>query len=239
MVAKYDPEQIATLYADLRSISAVARLLDACPQTIVNALKVKGLWKTKRFTPPHNLPVSEVLSLYGSGLGCERIAAQLGGTSESVRNLLKKHGIARRAPGPSFGHLNPAWKGGRTIDKGGYVLIHRPDHPNSNGAGYVREHRLVMEATLGRYLRPHEVVHHIDADRANNAPENLLLFETNNKHLRHELTGRCPKWTEEGLSRIRAVRPPPAPWSDEHRRNHKAAHARRAARRKAVRLELG
>jgi hypothetical protein len=27
------------------------------------------------------------------------------------------------------------------------------------------------------------------------------LFSTNADHLRHELTGRCPKWTPEGRAR--------------------------------------
>jgi hypothetical protein len=51
----------------------------------------------------------------------------------------------------------------------------------------VYEHRLVMEQKLGRTLRPGEVVHHIDADRANNDPDNLMVFASNGEHLRYEL----------------------------------------------------
>jgi hypothetical protein len=53
--------------------------------------------------------------------------------------------------------LNPNWNGGRKISYG-YVLILKPEHP-FNIAGYVREHRLVMEEFLGRYLTAEEVVH--------------------------------------------------------------------------------
>ncbi len=63
---------------------------------------------------------------------------------------------------------------GRKMDKG-YVLLYAPDHPATKRK-YVYEHRLVMEKLLGRYLMPHENVHHIDGDRANNAPENLELW---------------------------------------------------------------
>lgn len=38
------------------------------------------------------------------------------------------------------------------------------------------EHRLVVEADIGRYLRPDEFVHHIDGDHRNNARANLAVM---------------------------------------------------------------
>ena len=58
-----------------------------------------------------------------------------------------------------------------------YKLIHKPNHPNSTKAGYVREHRLKMEEKLGRYLKPTEVVHHIDGNSLNNSIGNLEILE--------------------------------------------------------------
>ena len=96
------------------------------------------------------------------------------------------------------GSSNPAWKGGRVRDTDGYILIHRPDHPYATSHGYVREHRLVAEQVLGRYLLPSEVVHHKNDETADNAPDNLKVYETNAKHLAETLAGKIPRWTEEG-----------------------------------------
>ena len=98
---------------------------------------------------------------------------------------------------------NGRWMGGRIIDCDGYVLIKKLDHPNCDRHGYVREHRLVMEQNLGRYLTMSEVVHHKDGNRQNNLMDNLELFARNSEHLAKELKGRVPKWTPDGLERIR------------------------------------
>ncbi len=125
----------------------------------------------------------------------------------NVLNLiatLDHHGIPRRRKrGPRSPKHHGSWKGGRHIDKTGYVLIRQPTHPHANSGGYVREHRLVMEQMIGRLLDPAEVVHHKNGQKQDNRPENLELFSKNSDHLRHELTGRCPKWTEDGKERIR------------------------------------
>ena len=56
----------------------------------------------------------------------------------------------------------------------GYVSIRDPwgERP-----GFVLEHRLVMEAHLGRRLRNDEKVHHIDRRRDHNLITNLLVME--------------------------------------------------------------
>ena len=63
----------------------------------------------------------------------------------------------------------------------GYRLILMPEHPRSmqtaNWNGYVYEHVVVAETSLGRSLRVTEVVHHLDGNRANNRSENLLVLE--------------------------------------------------------------
>lgn len=98
---------------------------------------------------------------------------------------------------------NGFWKGGRTIDKDGYSMVKINDHPDANGNGYVREHRLVMARKLNRPLLSDEVVHHKDGNRANNDPDNLFLYESNAAHLAETLRGKCPQWSEEGFQKMR------------------------------------
>lgn len=76
------------------------------------------------------------------------------------------------------------WKGGKHIHNG-YVLVYTPNHPHKVMRFYVREHRLVMEKHIGRYLEPKEVVHHINGNKADNRIENLKLFVKNSDHLNY------------------------------------------------------
>ncbi|HEX9634043.1 MAG TPA: HNH endonuclease [Candidatus Limnocylindria bacterium] len=72
------------------------------------------------------------------------------------------------------------WKGGRTLTSpiNGYVRVRAPDHPRAKKPNpYVFEHILVMERLLGRYLLPHERVHHKNGRRGDNRPENLELWK--------------------------------------------------------------
>jgi len=43
-----------------------------------------------------------------------------------------------------------------------------------------------MEKILGRKLHPNERVHHLDGDKSNNNPENLMLFSTGSEHIKFE-----------------------------------------------------
>ena len=80
------------------------------------------------------------------------------------------------------GEKHWAWNGGRMKSTHGYINILNPDHPNCNNAGYVMEHRLVMEEKIGRILKKHEAVHHINGIKDDNRPENLFIFYTNKDH---------------------------------------------------------
>lgn len=43
-------------------------------------------------------------------------------------------------------------------------------------------HRIVAEEILGRPLKDGEVVHHIDGNKHNNSPENIIVFQNQSEH---------------------------------------------------------
>ena len=65
-----------------------------------------------------------------------------------------------------------------------YKFVFCPGHPGVNSKGYIYEHILVAEKMLGRFLKSEEVVHHIDENKSNNTPNNLMVFATDADHTR-------------------------------------------------------
>jgi len=75
------------------------------------------------------------------------------------------------------------WKGGKRKTVQGYILIYSPNHPFANNDKSVREHRLIMEKYLRRYLKPEEIVHHLNGIKDDNRIENLALCNGFTHHL--------------------------------------------------------
>lgn len=94
---------------------------------------------------------------HGRGITC----------SKKCKHLWQKKVVA--------GTKSGSWKGGICY-RSGYRFILSPNHPNKNKGKYVREHRLVMEKYLGRYLKSSEVVHHINHIKLDNRIENLEIL---------------------------------------------------------------
>ena len=77
------------------------------------------------------------------------------------------------------------WKGGKYIDKRGYIHVREINHPYSTN-GYILEHRLIIEKYINRYLEPIEVVDHKNGVKDDNRLENLQVFPSQSEHIKVE-----------------------------------------------------
>jgi hypothetical protein len=135
-----------------------------------------------RFCPSHNLRKD--------GFGVTRFAERACvtcGQSYMPTQDGRKHCSKVCYTASITGHGNTRFKGGRTK----YAALLDP-YTNK----YRRAHRVLMQELIGRQLKWHEVVHHIDEDGLNNEmdaeksgrPENLHLFHCDRCHHHHHQT---------------------------------------------------
>ena len=159
----------------------------------------------------HRSNYPDVQKWIAAGDTAIQIGARLAVNPETVRKFARRRGleIVRHDAEPE---RHPSWRGGKTTDRQGYILrlVERDGEygylirsaRKGDPRGYAPEHRIVMHQKLRRKLRPGEVVHHIDEDNTNNAPDNLQLFPKNADHLAETLKGKVPNWTPEGKARM-------------------------------------
>jgi hypothetical protein len=141
----------------------------------------------------------------GHGKFCSQSCSMTGRVaSEETRRKISESQKGKYVPS---GSANPCYKG-RWVGADGYVWR------NVDGCT-VAEHRYVMEQHLGRSLKPDEIVHHINHDKADNRLENLSVMtraEHMNEHrgdfaspppLRGE-SNKSSKLTEAAVRHIRS-----------------------------------
>jgi tetrahydromethanopterin S-methyltransferase subunit G len=78
----------------------------------------------------------------------------------------------------------------------GYMEITVGSRPSAQKSGRIKTHRLVAESYLGRYLKPKEVVHHINENNHDNKIENLIVFENEGYHQRYH---QCTSGRDLGI----------------------------------------
>ncbi len=135
---------------------------------------------------------SQILAL--AHLPSGQIADEVDCSARYARRILAAAGLNHPVGAPA-GSRNPAWKGGRTVDADGYVIVRQ----NRRG---VQEHRLLASHMLGRPLRREEVVDHIDGLTLHNVESNLRVFVNNGLHLAETLRGRPKVFSKAGFENI-------------------------------------
>jgi hypothetical protein len=155
-------DKVIALYNETHSIREVSKQTGLSRRTISQLLKEKGVVvltkeENARFTwQNHKHP--------GKGKKGKSSPAYGHKMSDETRGKMK----------PIWEAMGNARRKGRKKQSGGYIAVYCPNHSKANH-GYVLEHRLVMEQSIGRILSPDEYVHHINGDKTDNRIENLKL----------------------------------------------------------------
>lgn len=65
---------------------------------------------------------------------------------------------------------------------------------------YIYLHRARLEQKIGRYLKPHEQADHVDGDKSNNEPSNLVL-KVHGEHQRDHANNGNSFWKKSPLNK--------------------------------------
>lgn len=211
LFSKYPVEEIHDLHFNQRyTPSDLAKYTGIDRRALVQYYFYRfGLTPDKRRKNiPNEMKDKEwVLSRLKEGKSATDIAAMLDSNVNSIYWWIAKHDIDmvgernnksiinyKNGLLEREGELNPAWKGGKVIAKNdGYILIHKPDHPNAKKSdGYILEHRLVMSEMLNRPLHDWEIVHHKNGNKQDNRIQNLeLRYRDNHPPLKDACCPNC------------------------------------------------
>ena len=212
-------EQIALLSDGNRTFRQIADAVGRSESYVAELVREMGLprrhrgtGKTRQRSPESLARIERIRELADGERTSKEIARIVESSEKYVQRVMLDLDLQRRPQGAQLGLENPAFAGGRRIDRDGYAVVTAPiDHPHARIAkgknvGHIREHRLVAERALGRYLQDGEVVDHIDGLHLHNDPANLRVFASNSDHLKATISGQIPNWSDQGLENMRLPR---------------------------------
>jgi len=76
----------------------------------------------------NNYPVDQIRQWIGEGKTQQWIGDELKIDRRLIQKVCKRYDIQCQRSGPRSGEGHPEWKGGRLIDKNGYILVYCPNH---------------------------------------------------------------------------------------------------------------
>ena len=170
-------EQLQRDYDILKSTLKIASKYHVSKKYILKHMKLFGVAIQPRYSAVDREKFSQFVR---DGLSTREIAHIFNKSGTYVLQLAKSMSLKIRDP------FHPGFITKTHIP---YIMIQCPNHPFKNKWGYILEHRLVMEAHLGRYLKPEEIIHHINGKYRDNRIENLAVFPSNAEHTRFHKLG--------------------------------------------------
>jgi HNH endonuclease len=172
-----EKDEMARRYDEGESLGSLARAFGCTVPNVRYLVRNRGV----QVRAPGKSQVSEatlglIRERRAAGVSHQVIATELGVKKHTILVWCRKIGLpADRASGSA----HPSWKGGRIVDRSGYVRVKiDPQDPMAGMAdqnGYVLEHRLAVSRVLGRPLTETETVHHRNGIHGDNDLSNLQL----------------------------------------------------------------
>jgi len=120
------------------------------------------------------------------------IGGHIGKEIQKGQHLSPKTEFKKGQPCPNFkGFINVA----------GYIYIYQPKNHRATKNGYVKRSILVAEKTFNHSLKDNEIVHHINKNKSDDRPQNLIIM-TRNKHMALHKNSKGYKWTKKQREKL-------------------------------------
>jgi transposase len=147
-------KEIAELYKAGAKVNELSKRFGCTDHAIRSAVKrAGGELRPNPIPTLSDEEMAKIMEMHAQGVSQMKISLALGRSQSIVSRFLRRCGYEHKA---RSGEKSASWKGGRMVNKEGYVSI-KLEHDDplfcmADSSHYVREHRLVMARHLSRPL---------------------------------------------------------------------------------------